>query len=237
MGHFSYRSNQSKQTIRLKYLGYYEKDTTLNFGSDLKILLQSSVMKLKEVEVNYKPVYYTSTGGAVGEIQLNDIASNLVPGNGSNLIFNTLRLYPGISASGESTSDYIIWGSYPGENNIVFDGVTLFHSRGINDGIGRINPLIIKNIEVYKGAYNVDVADGVGGAVHLNGKKGSIDTTHLKLSVNNQITGIYANLPFKKLSSNLQIAGRYSYYQLMEDLLKTKSNDKYFYPKYNFERL
>ena len=233
-GHFSYRSNQSKQTIRLKYLGYYEKDTTLNFGSDLKILLQSSVMKLKEVEVNYKPVYYTSTGGAVGEIQLNDIASNLVPGNGSNLIFNTLRLYPGISASGESTSDYIIWGSYPGENNIVFDGVTLFHSRGINDGIGRVNPLIIKNIEVYKGAYNVDVADGVGGAVHINGKKGSIDTTHLELSVNNQITGIYANLPFKKLSSNLQIAGRYSYYQLMEGLLKTKSNDKYFYPKYNF---
>ena len=71
--------NQPKQTIRLKYLGYYEKDTTLNFGSDLKILLQSSVMKLKEVEVNYKPVYYTSTGGAVGEIQLNDIASNFSP--------------------------------------------------------------------------------------------------------------------------------------------------------------
>ena len=139
-GYFSYKSNQSKQTIRLKYLGYYEKDTALNFGSDLKILLQSSVMKLKEVEVNYKPVYYASTGGAVGEIQLNDIASNLVPGNGSNLIFNTLRLYPGVSASGESTSDYIIWGSYPGENNIVFDGVTLFHSRGINDGIGRVNP-------------------------------------------------------------------------------------------------
>ena len=233
-GHFSYKSNQSKQSIRLKYLGYYEKDTLLNFGSHLMLPLRSSVMKLNEVEVNYKPICYRSTGGSVGEIQLNDIASNLVPGNGSNLIFNTLRLYPGISASGESTSDYIIWGSYPGENNIVFDGVTLFHSRGINDGIGRVNPLIIKNIEVYKGAYNVDVADGVGGAIHINGKKGSVDTTRLKLSVNNQITGVYANLPFEKFSSNLQIAGRYSYYQLMEGLLKTKSNDKYFYPRYNF---
>ena len=233
-GHFSYKSNRSKQTIRLKYLGYYEKDTILNSGSHLKIPLQSSVMKLNEVEVNYKPIYYRSTGGSIGEIQLNDIASNMVPGNGSNLIFNTLRLYPGISASGESTSDYIIWGSYPGENNIEFDGVTLFHSRGINDGIGRVNPLIIKNIEIYKGAYNVDVADGVGGALHINGKKGSVDTTQLKLSVNNQITGAYANLPFDKFSSNLQIAGRYSYYPFMEGLLKTTSNDQYFYPRYNF---
>lgn len=233
-GHFSYKSHQSKQTIRIKYLGYYEEDTTLNFGNNLNLLLKSSVMKLKEVDVNYKPVYYSSTGPTIGEIQLNDISSNLVPGNGSSIIFNTLRLYPGVSASGESTSDYIIWGSYPGENNIKFDGVTLFHSRGINDGIGRVNPLIIKNIEVFKGAYNVEVADGVGGAVNINGKKGSIDSSRLELSINNQITGIYANLPFKKISSNLQVAGRYSYYQLMDDLLKTGSNDKYFYPKYNF---
>ena len=63
----------------------------------------------------------------------------------------------------------------------------------------------------------MDVADGVGGAAHINGKKGSIDTAHLELSANNQITGIYTNLPFKKLSSNLQLAGRHSYYHTTKD--------------------
>ena len=88
-------------------------------------------------------VYNMTSGDEVGLVQLNNIGSQFIRGINNNIVFNNLRMYPGIMASGESTSNYIIWGGYPGQGHITFDGITLFSSSGMNGNMGIINPLII----------------------------------------------------------------------------------------------
>ena len=139
---------------------------------------------------------------------MNDVSARLIPGNNSNVIFNHLRLFPGIMAAGESTADYIIWGSYPGQNQVIFDGMTLFNSYGINDDIGRVNPLMVKNIEVFKGGFGVDVGDRIGGVVLVDGKSGNMNEVDGKISVSNEIANGYISIPMFSGTTTMQLAGR-----------------------------
>ena len=64
---------------------------------------------------------------------------------------------PGILASGESTNDLVIWGSYAGHSQVLFDGFTIFGLKNFNDNISSFNPLMAKDIEVMKGGFRCEV--------------------------------------------------------------------------------
>ena len=53
---------------------------------------------------------------------------------------NLLRLQPGILASGEQTNDLIIWGSYEGHSQVLFDNFTIYGLKNFNDNISAFNP-------------------------------------------------------------------------------------------------
>ncbi|MFT7155173.1 MAG: hypothetical protein ACI8Q1_000174 [Parvicella sp.] len=233
-GFFSCKCDSSQENIKVNYLGYQIKDTLTKTGTNLQISLASSTRELGPINVKGTTTYYKSSGAAIAQVKFNDIASNLVMGNSNNLLFNTIRLHPGIAASGEATSDYLIWGSYPGQNRIEFDGVTLFNSRGVNDEIGRVNAFLVKDIELFKGAYNVDIGEGVGGVMIINGKKGNTDSVNLLVGVNNNVSNAYINIPFKGVNSNLQLASRISHTNLFQQVNQKKGAGNYYYPDYNF---
>ncbi|MBO3698224.1 TonB-dependent receptor plug domain-containing protein [Roseivirga sp. E12] len=209
-GRFSFKSLASEENIKLRSLGYYEADTLLSHGEVLQISLLPRVTALDEIVVTgdrgSAPV--TNIGEKSGYIQLNDVGNNLVAGLSNNLIFNNLRQYPGITAAGESIADFVIWGSYAGQNHVIYDGVSLFNSWGINDDMGRVNPYMIKHVEVYKGGYNVPYGDRVGGVVMIDGKSGNTNQLELGGSLTNQLVNAYVNVPLFKGSSSFQVAGR-----------------------------
>jgi hypothetical protein len=189
---------------------------------------------LKEVVIK-APVVQNSTGADAGHIKLNNVSARLIPGNNTNMIFNHLRLYPGIMAAGESTADLIIWGSYNGQNHTIFDGITLFNSYGISEGIGRVNPLLVKNMEVYKGGYNVYVGDRIGGVVLIDGKTGNVNEVDGVISLSTELANAYLTIPLFKGSSTLQLAGRKSYYQLMQlNSVIKKREGFYIIPTYDY---
>jgi len=209
-GRFSFRSFLSEQNVKLRSLGYQEQDTLLRPGEALQISLIPSVTALDEVVVtgNRGSAPIMNIGEKSGYIQLNDVGNNLVPGLSNNLVFNNLRQYPGITAAGESIADFVIWGSYAGQNHVIYDGISLFNSWGINDDMGRVNPYMIKHVEVYKGGYNVPYGDRVGGVVMIDGKFGNTNRLEAGGSLTNQLVSAYVNVPLFNGSSAFQIAGR-----------------------------
>ena len=217
-GHFTYAGVDSTIAIMISYVGYQILDTILESSSiihTLKLAPQST--KLKEVVISSdsssKRIYgiVPPMGTQVGLLKLNSSVASLLPGSSDNTIFNLVRLQPGILAAGEQTKDYITWGSYKGQTQIVFDGITLFSVSSENDNIGAINPLMVKDIEVHKGGYNVHLGDRVGGLVNITGTDGNYQKTGVNVKLTNETVAGILNVPVSKRSS-IQGAYRKTYY-------------------------
>ena len=82
-------------------------------------------------------------------MKVNANIARYLPGQGDNSIFNLLKLMPGIQAAGEQTTDLSIWGSSPGQSMVTFDEFTLFGMKNYNDNISVVNPLVVKNMEIF----------------------------------------------------------------------------------------
>jgi len=217
MGNFSFTSKKdSVFNLKVSYLGYYIKDTVLYSSKNVRINLSPASIGLSEVEIKNQMVDNSGQYGMkAGMVKLNQRVANFLPGYGDNAVFNLLRLQAGILASGEQTNGLIIWGSYEGQSKVVFDGFTIYGLKNFNDNISSFNPLMAKDIEVYKGGYDASMGDRVGGIVKVNGKMGSIDKTRFEFTANNMTLNAIVEIPIRKKSS-LLFAFRNTYYELYD---------------------
>lgn len=235
-GQFSFYSSLKKVSLSCRYLGFFNLDTLISVDSKIELQLQFEVNDMETVKISHQrenDISFQSVGEQSGLYKFNNIASNLIPSN-NDLIFNLLRLYPGVNASSEVSSEAIIWGSYPGQSSTIFDGITLFNSTGSNENVSRINPYMVKNIELYKGGYNANIGDRIGSVTLIDGKDGNKDSSLMVFGVNNQIANLYYNQPLTRITSSLQLGIRRSYFQLFNGFKLNNSNA---YSEYNYQDL
>ncbi|HEY9113146.1 MAG TPA: TonB-dependent receptor plug domain-containing protein, partial [Bacteroidales bacterium] len=168
-GSFAYSTTEdSIFSVKISHLGYYIVDTILQPGHDLQLLLTPSIVGLTEIEIkNELPETATQIGEQAGLMKLNNKIASFLPGFGDNSVFNLLRLQPGILASGEQTNELTIWGSYAGQSKVIFDGFTVYGLNNFNDNISAFNPMITKDMEVFKGGYDARLGERVGGIVNI----------------------------------------------------------------------
>lgn len=236
-GLFSIKWPDNQVRVQVMNLGYATLDTTVQSGKLVDLLLMTESMQLEEVLVSDAPTGQGShVGPYAGQLKMNDVSNHLIPGQNINAVFNNIRMFPGITASGESLSDYLICGSYAGQNLTLFDDITIFNSWGINDDIGRINPLMVKNVEVFKGGYDAEYGDRVGGVILIDGKQGDVYKPTLELNIGNQLAMGHLGIPAFAGSSVLQVAGRVSYFDFL-DWSAAPSNipNGAIVPKYQFQ--
>jgi hypothetical protein len=214
-GNFSFLSStDSIYSIKVSHLGYYILDTMISGQSNQKFLLTPSVLKLPEIEIKNKLVERsTLIGDQPGMMKLNHQVANFLPGFGDNSVFNLLRLQPGILAAGEQTNELIIWGCYEGQSKVIFDGFTLYSLKNFNDNISAFNPLMAKDIEVYKGGYDARYGERVGGIVNITGKNGNTQRPAFSVDINNMTLNGMVEIPIAKTGS-LIVALRHTYYEL-----------------------
>ncbi|MCP4457290.1 MAG: TonB-dependent receptor [Cytophagales bacterium] len=234
-GRYTFRSPSKKEYLQIQSLGYEMADTILATGYGQVIQLQQKSFEMEELVITEKSkIPIMNIGEESGHIKFNDIQNSLVPGLTNDLIFNNLRLYPGIMAAGESVADFVIWGSYAGQNHVSYDGISVFNSWGIKADIGRINPYMIKNVEVYKGGYNVPFGDRIGGVVLIDGKSGNLNKAETKISIANQLASAYINVPVFNQSSTLQVAARKSYFRSLDLSADLPDNTDFIKPTYDY---
>ncbi len=211
----------SASTLRISHLGYFVLDTIIHPVSTadpsappVTFLLTPGMIGLSEVEIINAPVSRnTIIGDKAGQMKLNQQIAVFLPGFGDNSVFNLLRLQPGILAAGEQTNDLVIWGSYEGHSKVMFDGFTVYALKNFNDNISAFNPLMAKDIEVYKGGYDARYGDRAGGIVNITGKNGNMVRPSFTLNVNNMTLNSMAEVPLSK-NSSLVAAFRTTYYEL-----------------------
>ena len=246
-GNFSFVGANEQFHLQASYLGYFLLDTFVVAGNHHQFLLRPSTYRIREVEVKgSKVVRSLQVGNKPGVLRLNHQIAQFLPGNGDNSIFNLLRLQPGILAAGEQSNDLVIWGSYEGQSQVLFDGFTLFGMKNFNDNISAVNPLMAKDIQVLKGAYGAEHGGRVGGLVNITGLDGDINQPHLKLSLNNMTLNGLLSVPVAQRSA-ITVAFRQTYYELYDSRQLSfrsgrngntrNTSERTIYPDYNFRDL
>jgi len=216
-GTFSYLSKEdSVFSLQATQLGYYILDTLIEAGTNHHLYLTPSVIGLTEVVILDKRIEKsTQIGEQAGVEKLNHKVANYLPGYGDNSVYNLLRLQPGILASGESTSEPIIWGGYSGQSKIMFDGFTIYGLKNFNDNISTFNPFMAKEIEILKGGYDARYGERVGGIVNVSGKNGNRKQTGFEFCINNMTLNGMLEIPIAKKGS-LMVSFRQTYYKLYD---------------------
>ncbi len=216
-GGFSFTSDEDDDLhLQASHLGYFILDTVLNSNENHKLYLHPAKSNLPEILVSDRMVQnFIKLGNKVGNISLNHKIVNFLPGNGDNSVFELLRMQPGIAASNEQSDRVIIWGSYDGETQVLFDKITLWGLKNSYQDIGDINPLMAKHIDVEKGGYDSQYDGRVGGFVNITGKNGNKKKAAFNLVLSNVTANASLELPLSKKSS-LITAYRQTYYNLYE---------------------
>lgn len=244
-GNFSYESSRdSLFHLQVSYLGYFQLDTLVHASTKKQFTLKSTDYKIPEIKVKgLKVANYLQVGNNPGELRLNHVVAKFLPGNADNSVFNLLRLQPGILAAGEQSNDLIIWGSYEGQTQVLFDGFTLFGMKNFNDNISAVNPFMVKDIQVLKGAYSAEHGGRVGGLVNISGADGDVQKVRLKSSINNMTLNGMLSVPLSDRSA-LTFALRQTYYELYDSKQLSfaagragkgsGTTDRTIFPDYNF---
>lgn len=237
-GNFSFRSKDSLVLVHISHVGYYQLNTLLKPGINKNLKMNPTVIGLKEVVIDSEAkTYSTHIGEQSGMIKLNHQIASFLPGNNDNTIFNLLRLQPGVLAAAEQSNDYIIWGSYKGQNLVLFDGIPLFNVSSLNEEMGVINPLLVKDVEILKGGYNAHLSGRVSGAVNITGNSGNPNKFGFNLNINNQAASGLINIPIANTHA-LQLSYRQSYYNLLnwDKILNNKKDEEkdYYDPDYSY---
>ena len=235
-GQFSLHTKDSVLPLSVGHLGYYQySDSAFRSGTKV-IAMLPSLTQLKTVTIE--------AGGGLNTINLiekptvdkiNINSSTLIPSNSNNNIHAAIRLRPGVLAAGEQARDFIIWGSYRGQSQVIFDGITIFSASSISEDIGSINPLVVKDVEIHKGGYQVELGDRVGGIVNILSKTGDSKRLRGDIVLSNQSINASINLPFKQKSA-LQICLRSTFPDLFNPLTyQVDTSIKYHYGDFNLK--
>jgi hypothetical protein len=225
-GMFAYEtSSDTLLSLKISYIGYQIKDTVFYKGGDVFIGMQSKSESLSEVVIKAREDQYLfPIENRIGVTKVSRSYASFLPGNRDNVMFNMLRLQPGIMAAGEQTNDFFIWGAYKGQTHVIFDGITLFNSGSLNENISAVNPLIISDMEVYKGGYNVGLNDRVGGVVKITSNQGDTAKFRSTININDQTSSGTFNIPILK-KTVLQASFRYS--SKLFDKIEFTKNDQF----------
>jgi hypothetical protein len=201
-GFFNYQTKDSIVVFSISHVGYYDYTDSINGNDEFKIGLIPSVTKLKTIIVNAGPgINMINLLEKPGVEKLNLQFSSLIPSNTNNNIFAALRLRPGVMAAGDQSRDFFIWGSYKGQSHVYFDGITVFSSSSINENIGTVNPQMIRDVEIHKGGYQVNLGDRAGAVVNIISKSGNPEKIETDISICNQSVSGRLNIPINKKSS------------------------------------
>ena len=83
-------------------------------------------------------------------------------------ILKTAQLLPGITSIDESATNLQIRGGTADQNLIIWEGATLYEPGHLFGMISAVNPFVIDQVKVYKGVYETDYDNRVGGIIDMS---------------------------------------------------------------------
>ena len=216
-------------SLVVNYLGYQEQVVSLSEfaenSSSLEVSMKNVASELDEVVVNDSNSKIVAVDDQISSFKLNPLKLTSLPTLGEQDIFRSLQLFPGISATNETSSGLIIRGSPSGQNLVLFDGFTLYHVDHFFGVFSAINSAAVKDIRVLKGGFDAKYGGRVSGVVDITGKSGNRNDPSMSFGLNMISANASLEVPLGN-KVRLFAAGRRAYTDIIQSDLYTKLFDK-----------
>ncbi len=213
-GHFSLElpaGTGDTITLTVSYLGYAPRRLRLSHPvNNIQVTLSRQEMMLEDVAVE-KEDAPLETGPLTGEYRLNPAKLLSLPNMGEVDIFSLMQLMPGITASNEAVTGISLRGSTADQNLLLFDGYPLYKQDHCFGLFSSVNPHVIRDIRIYKSAYDARYGGKVGGIIDITGRSGNYNNFSAHAGINTISGNAMVEVPLFRQKGSLLLAGRRSF--------------------------
>lgn len=232
-GYFTiYKVANDTALLNVSYIGYKSKLVRLHPNDDLKKLqieLEKHNDLLPSADIYGEQIKAMDINREVSTFSVNADKVDRVPNLGEADIYKSVQLLPGVTSTIENAGGLNIRGGKSDENLILYDGFTIYHQDHFYGIYSAFNPMSIKNIRLYKSAYDVKYGGRSSGVLEIEGKDGNIKETSVKLGLNLISTNFLLETPIVKDKLSVMVAGRRAF----TDVIQSTTYKRLFNNLYN----
>ncbi len=163
-------------TISFSYIGFKTLQIQLTPDVELEGIVISMVpssANLDEIVVTGERNELLRASESVSKLKLTPAKLAALPSLGERDIFRTFQLMPGISAANEHTSGLYVRGGTPDQALTLYDGFTVYNVDHLFGFFSAFNANSIKDVQLYKGAFEAKYGGRLSSVVEITGKEGN----------------------------------------------------------------
>ena len=134
---------------------------------------------------------------------------------GETDVLRTIQAMPGVGGGMEGTSSIHVRGGSPDQNLILLDGTPVYNSSHLFGLFSVFNPDIIKNVDLYKGAFPARYGGRLSSVVDISMKDGDMHGYHGEVSLGLIASRVMVEGPIIKGKTSFIITGRRTYADLL----------------------
>lgn len=129
-------------------------------------------------------------------------------------VLKTVQLIPGVNSIDESATNLQIRGGTPDQNLVLWEDITLYDPGHLFGMLSAINPYVVEEVQVYKGAFDPRYDNRVGGIIDLSLSDDISDKFHGGLGSTLTEAHAYFKAPIVKNKLSLLLSGRNSIHKI-----------------------
>jgi len=186
-------------TLSVSYIGYITEQILVRKSdartSIIRINLSPTILSSENITVTGKRIDIMKQGEQVSQISYSPRNVAMLPNLGENDILRSLQLLPGIQGGNTGSAGLYIRGGTPDQNQIIFDGITLYQTDHFYGFVSSLNALAVKDIQVYKGGIPARFGGRINSVINVTGKNGDMNKTRISIYTNQLSSGFSLEQP------------------------------------------
>ncbi|GIV59980.1 MAG: TonB-dependent receptor [Rhodothermaceae bacterium] len=163
-------------TLFARFIGYRTAEAGVVVGPEpveVNLRLQPAVLEMAALEVAASP-FQEKEDVNVSLTRIRPQEVRQVAGAGEDVLL-ALQTLPGVVAASDFSNQLIVRGGTPDQNLILLDGIEVFSPYQLN-GVGSLlNPFLIRQVDLYAGAFPVNYGDRLSSVLAVQTRDGTTD--------------------------------------------------------------
>lgn len=203
-------------TVMVHYIGYHPGEIIARDLTDstfLRIKMRQKPVEMQPITVTAEKIPRLAIATQAHEIEINPGETSFLPGASHADILQTLQRMPGSNAVSEHFDGLYLQGGTPDQNQVLFDGIPIFHSEHLWGYMNVLNQPAISQVRLKKAGFPARYGDKLSSVIELEGQSGDSDKWQIGLGADFVSAYGFVQLPITK-NMKCFITARHSFSQL-----------------------
>ena len=188
---------------------------------------ESATNLLKEVVVKS----YISTGVSKnkdGSFTIKPKQLEVLPGLIEADVLESLQELPGVISPNETATGLNVRGGTPDQNQIIWDGITMYHNGHFFGMISPFNPNISENVTFLNKGVTAKYGESISSVIDISTTNSVAKKMNIGVGLNGLSVDVFLEAPIIKDKLSILVSHRESYHKIYETGIFEKIEDKVF---------